>query len=226
MSTMRAAAPDCVRDLLAAVPVADEWKAKLHALMSGDDRFYHGIDHLALLFDRHLRFAREAGLDGLGETRRIACAIAFHDCVYDSSRGDNEERSAQVWLEASAAGKFDADERTWVADTIRATADHLGYAGPIAAPGSLEALRLWMLDLDLTPFGEAPDVFDYNARLLRAEAPKVSGEAFETARLRLLRRFADAPVIFRTAAIADRFDAPARGNIARHLTAADARAGQ
>ena len=111
----------------------------------------------------------------------------------------------------------------WVAETIRATSDHLGYAQRSvkgATSGAPDTLRLWMLDLDLTPFGEAPDVFDRNTRLLRAEAPRISDEAFEMARLRLLRKFAAAPIIYRSAAIADRFDAPARGNLARHLSAA------
>lgn len=220
---MRRAAPDGLRDLLAAVPLPDDCKSALHAQMSASDRHYHGTAHLALLFDRHLRFAPEAGLDGAAETRMIACAIAFHDCIYDSSRCDNEERSAQAWLEAS--GDLDASERLWVADTIRATGDHLSYGRRAAAatPGSAEALRLWMLDLDLTPFGETPGLFDRNAQLLRAEAPQMDDVDFETARLRLLRRFADAPVIYRTKAIADRFDEPARGNLARHLSAAAAR---
>ena len=222
---MRRAAPDGLRDLLAAVPLPDDCKNALHAQMSASDRHYHGTDHLALLFDRHRPFAPEAGLDGAAQTRLIACAVAFHDCIYDSSRGDNEERSAQAWLEASA--DLDAGERTWVADTIRATGDHLAYGlrAGAGAPGGPEALRLWMLDLDLTPFGEAPDVFDYNALLLRAEAPQLDDAAFETARLRLLRRFADAPVIYRTPALADRFDAPARENLARHLSAAASRTG-
>ena len=208
---MHSTASDYFRDLLAAVPVADVWKRKLRALMSGGDRFYHGTEHLALLFERHLRFAPEAGFEGPSETRRIASAIAFHDCIYDSSRRDNEEHSAQAWLAAS--DDLDAGERAWVADTIRATRDHLAYA----AAGDRDALRLWMLDLDLTPFGEAPELFDRNAGLLRAEAPQIDDAAFEAGRLRLLRRFAEAPAIYRTPVIATHFDASARANLARHL---------
>lgn len=218
---MRRAASDGLRDLLAAVPLSDGCKSALLAQMSASDRLYHGTDHLALLFERHMRFAPEGGLDGAIETRMIASAIAFHDCIYDSGRCDNEERSAQAWLQAS--GDLDAGERTWVADTIRATGDHLSYgqcAGAVATPASPEALRLWMLDLDLTPFGEAPELFDRNAQLLRAEAPQMNDADFETARLHLLQRFAAAPVIYRTKAIADRFDEPARLNLARHLSAA------
>ncbi len=212
-----------VADLVAAVPLAASAKYRAHTMLRGADRFYHGIDHVALLWRRHCEYAQEAGFTAAREARLIASAILFHDCIYDPSRGDNEERSAQVWLEASAASDLDAHERAWVAETIRATSDHLGYAQRSVKGATSDApdtLRLWMLDLDLTPFGEAPDVFDRNTRLLRAEAPRISDEAFEMARLRLLRKFAAAPIIYRSAAIADRFDAPARGNLARHLSAA------
>ena len=95
----------------------------------------------------------------------IACAIAFHDAIYDPQRRDNEARSATLWRSAEPAlAPWEID---WVAGTILATADHLG-AQP--DPGMAEdawRARLWMLDLDLTPLGGSWDAFDANTSKLR-----------------------------------------------------------
>lgn len=216
-------------DLSATVPLGDGIKQRVHDMLRGTDRHYHGVGHVTLLWQRHCSYARKAGFRAPRQHRLIACAILFHDCIYDTGRGDNEERSAKFWMEASEAAASDIEDRIWVADTIRATRDHLAYeasgdawAVADSSCGS-EALRLWMLDLDLSPFGERPEVFDRNVALLRAEAPHLDDTAFETARLALLRRFADAAVIFRTPVLAARFDAPARANLARHLAEASSR---
>lgn len=203
-------------DLFEAVPLGSDVKQRVHLLLSGADRFYHGVNHVALLWRRHRVHAREAGLTDPRANRLIACAILFHDCVYAANRNDNEERSALVWLEASADDRIDGVDRAWVADTIRATRDHLAYSAG-STPVSLEALRLWLLDLDLTPFGEVPDVFDRNIGLLRAEAPHLNRAAFDAARLKLLRRFAEAPIIYRTPVLAACFETAARRNLYRHL---------
>ena len=207
-------------DLIGAVPLDGKVKHQTLEMLRGADRFYHGVDHVALLWQRHRTHAREAGFDDPRHDCLMAGAILFHDCVYAADQGDSEERSAEAWLEASVACGIDAGDRAWVAETIRATRDHLGYASEVCRNGSpdrLQALRLWMLDLDLTPFGEAPHVFDQNARLLRAEASHLNDETFEKARLSLLRRFADTEIIYRTPSLAARFDKPARRNLARHL---------
>lgn len=205
-------------DLVDAVPLDAGGKREACDRLRGEDRFYHGIEHVALLWRRHRAFAREAGFDGRRESRLIASAILFHDCIYTAGRQDNETLSAQAWLDASAAGDLEDGERAWVAATILATRDHLGYAAGVGGrPDRLEALRLHMLDLDLTPLGEAPRLFDRNAELLRVEAAHLDDAAFETARLRMLRRFTAAPAIYRTPALAARFEAQARDNLARHL---------
>jgi predicted metal-dependent HD superfamily phosphohydrolase len=203
--------------LLAHVPISDRAKSELTAMMESDERHYHGVNHLALLWRRHRLYAAAEGLDAPEIETLIACAIAYHDCVYARGRRDNEERSAEVWLRASAGAPLSEADRQWVADTIRATADHLAYPDPTADAPLREQARLWVLDLDLTPLGEADADFDRNTNLLRLEVPHLTDAQYDAGRLGFLRKFSDAARVFRTPTLAAQFEAQARANFARQL---------
>ena len=220
----QAAAMERLRSLLAVVPVDAEAKQALCGLVSHASRSYHGVAHLALLWQRHRRYAAHAGLDGPDIDRLIGSAIAYHDAIFHSDRRDNEVRSAELWRDASRNAAMSSAERLWVSETILATADHLGYRPDIACADDrvplLERARFWMLDLDLTPFGETPAAFDANTARLRTESAHVPAAAYEVARLAFLRRFDASPWIYRSPALAAAFDLPARRNLARALAGA------
>jgi predicted metal-dependent HD superfamily phosphohydrolase len=209
-----------LRPILDLVPVDDAAKSELCRLMEGPGRFYHGVDHLTLLWRRHRRHSAKAGLNLPEIDRLIACAIAFHDAIQDEPR-ENEARSAEFWLAATKDSPITSEDRDWVAETILATANHLGYAQKIfRADDKLpmrERARLWMLDLDLTPLGEKPAQFDANTERLRAESAHLAPEDFERGRLAFLRRFESAAQIYRSPVLASAFEASARRNIARQL---------
>lgn len=210
-------------DLMHHVPVDQAARDALWICMNEPSRHYHHAGHLATLWSRHCAYIAKTDWQSAAATRLIACAIAYHDAVYDGRRSDNEARSADLWMQASATCPLDDDERQWVASTIRATADHLGDTPDASSsPQTGEAswfgpARLWMIDLDLTPLGETQEVFDANTRLLRDEAPHLSFEQWDAGRLNFLRRFQAAPRIYRSTAIANQFERPARLNLARHL---------
>jgi len=220
-------------DLFDHVPLGDEAKTALLARMSAPDRHYHGVEHLRSLWRRHRAFAGEAGLATPPVDRLVACAIAYHDCVYDARRRDNEERSAELWLrdsEAAAAAMgavmdavMDADARAWVAETIRATQDHLAYdPRPPDDRDPATRTRLWMLDLDLTSLGETPAVFDHNTALLRREASHLAETDWRAGQRVFLRRLLDAPRIYRTPVLFALYEKGARENLARYLAAISA----
>ncbi len=183
-------------------------------------RHYHTLNHLALLWDRHqhhrsLIKAPETRFDTL-----IGLAIAFHDAVYIGGARDNETRSAALWLDVSATAEgLDEDDRLWVADTIRATADHVHASATLNLADASDYARQWMLDLDLTSLGEAPEVFDGNMALLAAEMPHLTDERRQAVLLAGLRHFATARPLYGCAALAAVFDANAQNNFRRHLNA-------
>jgi predicted metal-dependent HD superfamily phosphohydrolase len=214
--------------LLAHIPVDGSAKSELSAMMAQLDRFYHGKAHLAQLWRRHRRFAAAEGLSAPGIETLIACAIAYHDCVYDGRRHDNEERSAETWMRASADTSLSEEDRRWVAETILATRDHLGYRGSengagashdenAAAASVRQRARIWVLDLDLTPLGGKAAAFERDTASLRREARHLTDEEWEARRLSFLRRLAATPRIFRSSTLAAIFEAPARANLLRQL---------
>ncbi|MBV8474012.1 MAG: hypothetical protein JO234_11400, partial [Hyphomicrobiales bacterium] len=205
-----------LQDLLDEAPVSQEAKDRLFQEMSRPERHYHGVGHLEGLWRTHKRYSGPAGLAGREADRLVACAIAWHDSVYDPMRTDNEERSAEAWLAASAGGRTSEADRQWVAETIRATKDHLAYKPPAGTEATFrERLRLWVLDLDLTPLGAPPEAFDRNTRLLRLENGAKSDEAWRAAMLGFRQRFHDAPHIYRTPELATVYEAAARRNLRR-----------
>ncbi|HEY1933223.1 MAG TPA: hypothetical protein VGG99_14520 [Acetobacteraceae bacterium] len=181
--------------------------------MGAPGRHYHGLHHLGYLWIRHRRYGTGTPFAGPRLSRLIACAILFHDAIYDPSRPDNEHRSALLWRH-SAPGNLAARDIDWVAQAILATADHL-------APRPDRTLRqralLWMLDLDLTPLGEEPGLFARNTRALRVEYRHVPECDWQQRRVGFLRKLQSAPALYRSAPIAAAFAAQARRNIAREV---------
>ncbi|WP_372623572.1 hypothetical protein [Falsiroseomonas sp.] len=143
--------------LLARLPLSLTAQDDLRARLCAAGRHYRGAAHAALLWQHHRRFAASLWLTSEPWDTRIACAIAFHDAIYDARRRD-DEASSTAHLR-TAARKVDSETVHWVSGTIEATADHL-MAEPDAgiAPQAWKA-RAWVLDLDLTPLGETADVF-------------------------------------------------------------------
>jgi predicted metal-dependent HD superfamily phosphohydrolase len=212
------------RDLLRRAPVAEDAKHGLVSRMTSADRYYHDALHLVQLWRRHRRYARGAGLDVPEIETLIACAIAYHDAVFDAERSDNEERSAQLWLGDSDGATMDDADRHWVSDTIRATRDHANRRpfddNQVGAGSDARLRRLardWVLDLDLTPLGEPQRAFDRNTRLLRREAVLSNDAEYEARQRAFFRRYLSQERIYHTPVLAAKYEDQARRNIARAL---------
>lgn len=206
---------ETLRDLLDHTAVPYPARADLLRRMAEPHRRYHALGHLLTLWARHRRYGPAAGLDSPRANLLVGSAIAFHDAVYVGGGRDNERRSADFWRDA-ADPALSPDDVTWVADTILCTADHLA-AADAPCPMGQRGLRVWVLDLDLTPLGEAPAVFAANARKLRDEQTDIATDVVERNRLDFLRRVAAYPRIYRSDPIAAAFENAARRNIAHSL---------
>ena len=210
-----------LQDLFDHLPLDDRAKQHLFEEMSRPDRLYHGVGHLETLWRRHRLYSHRVGLATPAIDRLVACAIAYHDSVFDFSRSDNEERSADYWLEVSANSAVPDKDREWVAKTIRATKDHLGYTPNSKKSGVAASLRerarMWVLDLDLTPLGEPPEIFEANTRLLRNENKHLSDKEWDAGLSVFRNRFLSAAQIYRFPELSEIYDASARRNLAHSL---------
>jgi predicted metal-dependent HD superfamily phosphohydrolase len=190
--------------LLARADLPASAVAELHRRYGEPHRAYHDSSHVGLLWLRHLTHGGDPG------DRDMALAILFHDAVYEPFAPDNEVRSAEL-LASLVRG-----DTGWAQQAIRATADHLGYGGP-------DWRMLHLLDLDLSPLAESPEVFARNARLLRREYAALDEAAWRDGRSRVLARFAASPRLFRTR-LAVVYEAPARANLTAEIAALSAAA--
>lgn len=212
------AAPPGLAALLAQLPVVEPARRALRQRLGEPGRHYHGAWHVALLWRRHRHFGAGSFLVRPPWDRMIACAIAFHDAVYDVRRADNEAQSALLWR--FHAGMMAAPQRRWVEATIRATADHLGAGALCGTRGPARLARAWLLDLDLTPLGERSSEFARNTRRLRREFAHLPEATWDAGRLAFLGGISARPSLFRTRALAAHFGCRARANLTHALLAA------
>ena len=172
---------------------------ELHRRHAEPHRFYHDAAHVGLLWLRHLMHGGDPA------DRDMALAILFHDAVYEPMARDNEARSAYLFGTLVPGGS------DWVRAAIRATADHVTHAGG-------DCRIRWLLDLDLTPLAELPEVFARNTALLRREYAAVQEADWRVGRRRLLEGFAATDRLFSTR-LGTIYEAPARTNLAAEITA-------
>jgi len=183
--------------LLGELPLEPVWAERLRGRYGNARLPYHGAAHVGLLWLRHI--AHGGAADDLG----IALAIMFHDAVYEPEQADNEVRSADLLLQAAPG----CDEAGWAAQAIRATADHAGYSG-----GDRRVMRL--LDLDLTPLAERPEIFDRNLADLQAEVGASRCAAWTQRQRVLLARFLERGRLFRSE-LGEVYELAARTNLER-----------
>ena len=172
----------------------------LIAAYAAPNRAYHNLVHIEDCLDRL------AGVDGLSAPEReiLTEAIWWHDAVYDPTRSDNEEHSAQL-AEQHVAPEIRAE----VARLIRLTKTH--QVEPNDRLGAI------LISIDLSILAAEPSRYDAYAAAIRKEFSHVPDDAYRAGRADVLSRFAERAVIFPDAAFARCWDRKARDNLAREL---------
>jgi len=174
-------------------------------------RHYHTVTHLAAVLavvDEHADHADRPDL--------VRLAAWFHDAVYDPrSPGDaNERASAGLATTALTALGVPSDGVAEVARLVRLTAGH--DADPADRNGVL------LCDADLAVLARPTADYDHYAAAIRREYAHVPDDLFRAGRAAVLRHLLDLPALYRLPALASRWAAPARANLARELAALSA----
>jgi len=172
-------------------------------------RHYHTWDHIEAL-KRHFDNLKA----NWHRPEPVLWALYWHDAIYDPTRGDNEELSAQL-LEDEASGHLGANDLAFAVKIIRATAKHEVPDGLSEEDRADLAL---FLDIDLSILGAPEAVFDQYEANVRKEYAFVPDEAFRAGRARILKGFAERAGIYFTEEGRARWDAQARHNLARSLS--------
>jgi predicted metal-dependent HD superfamily phosphohydrolase len=176
-------------------------REELAAAYAAPSRHYHNLAHIE---DCLAALAQVEGLSA-HERELLSEAIWWHDVVYDPTRSDNEELSAEL-----AERQVRADLRDEVGRLIRLTKTH-----DVKADDRLGAI---LISIDLIILGAEPARYDAYVADIRQEFIHVSDADYRAGRAGVLRRFSARPVIYPDAGFAAKYDQRARDNLARELT--------
>ena len=163
-------------------------------------RHYHDLRHIAHVLD----ILREHGQEPC-RLELLELAAWFHDVVYDPRARDNEERSAELAVQALSTLRLAAEDISRVAALIRMTCHHR------APPDDGDAQLL--LDADLAILGAPAEQYNDYARAIRQEYAWVPDADYRAGRRTVLAGFLVRPAIFGTPQLHDLLEAPARRNL-------------
>ncbi|MCB9740113.1 MAG: N-methyl-D-aspartate receptor NMDAR2C subunit [Deltaproteobacteria bacterium] len=162
-------------------------------------RAYHTGVHLEeclALFDEVRALAQRPA--------EVALALFYHDVVYAPRRQDNEARSAAQAATALRGAGADPATIARVEAWIMATRDHGETDDADAA---------LVVDIDLAILAAPPARFAAYQEQIRQEYRWVPAWIYRRKRAEVLRHFLAKQPIYRTAALAARFEEPARANL-------------
>jgi predicted metal-dependent HD superfamily phosphohydrolase len=148
-------------------------------------RVYHTWRHVKELLAHYVEIRSE-----LRAADAVLLAILFHDAVYDPTRSDNEDLSAELLQSTREAA---SESVVLAARLIKATKDHK-IAADLPAKDVEDAALF--LDMDIAILGAPRGRFIEYEKQIRAEYAHVPDEAFRAGRLKILRRFIDRRPLF------------------------------
>lgn len=168
-------------------------------------RHYHTRQHLSACL-QHLPLL----LPRAQRPDEIRCAMWFHDAIYQIGASDNELHSAEWARSALLSANAPQDVAQRVFALVMATRHD-------AAPQTSDQEIL--LDVDLAILGARAALFDGYEQQVRAEYQSVPEPQFRANRRRILQGFLTRARIYHTPLFFERYEAPARANLARSIAA-------
>jgi len=172
---------------------------ELIALYSQPHRHYHNLRHISEClreFDSARQLARELVA--------VELAVWFHDAIYDTHAGDNEERSAELAKRSIREAGGSAASCDAVAALVLATKAHDPWLHPDAP---------LLVDVDLSILGKPEPRFQEYEAQIRHEYEWVPDATFAAKRAEILERFLARERIYSTESFFSKYEQRARLNI-------------
>lgn len=179
---------------------AAAWHARLLAAYAEPQRAYHTRQHLEECL-HEFDAAKEAG--GMAFPEAVEMALWFHDAVYEVQGHHNEELSAAMAAEALAAHEAAAQVQRLILLTKTHVPEEDGTADDA-----------WIIDIDLSIFGQPPERVRQYEHQIRQEYAWVPEVLYREKRREILAAFLNRPRIYLTDWFHARHDRQARENLA------------
>lgn len=189
---------------LGAASADEDLYHQLVACYSEPHRSYHTIQHLNECFI-HLENVRSLA----EHPEEVELALWFHDAIYDTTKKDNEQRSAEWARESALAAGVPDEKAERIYELIMTTMHH---AVPVGRDAEV------LVDIDLAILGAEAARFDEYEIQVREEYSWVPETLYRAARGKVLEEFTGREWIYSTAPFRSEFEARARENISRSLS--------
>jgi predicted metal-dependent HD superfamily phosphohydrolase len=167
-------------------------------------RSYHNLSHVYSL----LMMAEEY-YDFIENPILFELSIWFHDLIYDPSRNDNEEKSAERALELLSPFLADSFLEN-LKQMILSTIEH----APILKDQDNELF----LDLDMSVLATEPTIYNQYTAAIRKEFSIFSDELYQAGRKSVLEKFMAGDQIFLTDFFKENFEKQVVDNIQNELS--------
>lgn len=182
---------------------------ELFSRYEADGRHYHNFHHLNFMLDRNDLWCLSSY-----RSYHVEAAIWWHDAIYVPGSTDNEELSAQLFLDAlSRCNPLPGSNWEWAADMIRATKDHIV---PDLHDEFWQKDTALFLDLDLGGLAAKWPIYYENAINVRTEYANVSDAEWKSGRISFLETYLARPKIYQAPLFAYR-EQDARDNMTKEL---------
>lgn len=176
---------------------------QLVACYAEPHRSYHTIQHLNECF-MHLENLRSQA----EHPDEVELALWFHDAIYDTTKKDNEQRSAQ-WARDSLLSAGVANEKAERVHELVMFTMH--NAVPVGRDAEV------LVDIDLGILGAETARFDEYEIQVRQEYSWVPENLYQAARRKVLEEFTSREWIYSTPRFRSEYESRARENISRSL---------
>lgn len=170
---------------------------------SHKSRHYHSFQHLESIWQQ-----LQPVKDQLQDWPVILCAIAYHDFIYDTKSGSNEQKSAEKAVSKMLDAGFDRDRADRCYKHVIATKGHNVSEDPDTN---------FFTDADLSILGSNDETYQVYTNNIRKEYRLFPDFMYKPGRRKVLQHFLHLPKIFKTDHFFTLYEEQARRNIKREL---------
>lgn len=176
---------------------------EIEKLYGQRSRRYHNLAHLEKM-TAELEGVREE----IDDFAAIVFAIVYHDAVYNATKKDNEEKSAELARKRLGTLSYSPGSVERVVAHILATKSH---------HKSEDHDTNLFTDADLSVLGAPWEAYREYYQQIRKEYAIYPDLLYKPGRRKVLQHFLDLPAIFKTETFHKRYEGQARENLFREL---------
>ncbi|MES2777919.1 MAG: hypothetical protein V4722_27310 [Bacteroidota bacterium] len=201
------------KEWMAALPlgvneqVAESLLSELSSMYASPHRHYHNLEHLRAMFKLLEHYKLEILAPDI-----VALSIFYHDAIYDSSAGNNEEASAEYAVGCLQKLSLAVNEIEWIKEAILATKSH-----QLPVDVSNQNDLAYLLDFDLAILSATWTEYKKYAGCIRKEYQQYNHFAYNIGRRKVLSHFLKKPFIYHTPGFKNEREAIARNNIKKEI---------